>query len=218
MEPKDVLKRLDADFAIRIARRDESVLRDIQSAYERSLRRLLDCRLGPALNTHDIDDILSKTLLQVWTGYKEAHGMSVRGFYFSVGKRRLQDRLRMNLRRIRRDEKAMPDILAQARVRDPFPECVIDEELATTAGGSARAIGLLIDEAVRALNARQKRAFLRRFGAVGSNKWAKELETETGVPAKQWRKASDEARAKVRNFLADHGVRFSKEGGRYEVA
>jgi DNA-directed RNA polymerase specialized sigma24 family protein len=219
MEPNEALTRRDAEIASRIARLDESVLRDIQDAYERSLRRLLERSLGSALNDHDVDDILSQTLSQTWKGYGENRGGSVRHFYFSVGKRRLQDHLKRNLRRQRREEAAAAQIIAaRDRMSPPGDECILSEEVQATAAGTAKAVLTLVDDAVGTLTARQRRAFLCRFGAAGGDKWAKHLETETGVPAKQWRKASDEARVKVREHLIKHGVHYSREGGRYEVA
>ena len=76
----------------------------------------------------------------------------------------------------------------------------------------------MIDEAVAKLTDRQRTAFKRRFGAGGGKHWARCLETETGTPAKRWRKASDEAISKVRAYLIEHGVHYSHEEGCYEVA
>lgn len=140
-------------------------------------------------------------------------------FTSPFGKRRLKDRLKQNLRRQQREGTAALRITeTRGGAGAPADEYILNPDDIATATGAARAILKLVDDAVATLTARQRRAFLCRFGAAGGSKWAKDLETETGTPAQQWRKASDQARVKVRDHLVTHGVYYSNEGGRYEVA
>ena len=215
MASKEVLIKQDQDFARRLARRHEGVLHDVDRAYSGPLRRLLRRHLGPALNDHDIDEIVARALAETWHGFKAYSGRSVRSFYFQVGKCRLQDHLRKALRRREAIDEQLPKLASGPEKSEPPPDqALIEQETKLTQSRIMK----LIDEAVVLLTDRQRRAFERRFASGGGRAWAKHLEAETGVPAKRWRKASDEARQHVANYLDRRGVHFSKEGGRYEVA
>jgi DNA-directed RNA polymerase specialized sigma24 family protein len=211
----EAFEKLDAAFAARIAARDRNVVAEIERAYADPLRRQL-CRFrGPALNDHDIEDVLSQTIEETWNSFTPTHGTSLRSFYFHVGKRRLQDRLRANLRRLNRLDRHGPAILRLMQETSPAADqAAMDREVHSTNGQIVR----LIERAVTNLTKRQHLAFNRRFATGGGAHWAKQLEQETGIPAKQWRKASDEARTNIRTYLIRHGVRYSEEGGCYEVA
>jgi hypothetical protein len=215
MPTQEELTARDAGFAERLARKDRAVLGEIDRAYARPLQDLLRRFLGRALNDHDVDDILSQTLDETWKGFRIDLGASVRRFYFNVGKRRLQDRLRHNLRRLQAAQKHHPALLrAKVTIEPPSDHAAIEREYGQV---QPRIMGM-IKEALSKLTSRQQTAFRRRFACADGEHWAKRLAAETKISAKQWRKASDEARLHVRNYLIQHGVRFSREGGRYEVA
>lgn len=208
---KEALNKQDAAFSRRIARRDESVVTEIQLAYAGSLRRWLEGFRGPHLDDHDIDDVVAQATDEVWTKFDPARGSTVRAFFFGVAKRRFQDRLRRNSRRRRAELEAARIVDATAE-NEPMPEQVLaDRE------SNAR-LSRMVEHAVDHLTDRQRKAFNRRFAVGGGNHWAKRLEEETGTPSKQWRKASAEGLSKIREYLIDHGVQYSREEGRYEVA
>lgn len=210
----EALHNQDAAFAKQLALRDESVLRDIERAYAAPLRQLLRRHVGALLDEHDVDDILAQTLEYMWRGFDSKKGSSVRSFFFHVGKRRLQDRLRRNSRRRSADLYGLKLVDGKTQIEPPADEALIRRATRETHGR----IMAIIGEAAAELTNRQRTAFKRRFGAGGGEYWAKQLEAETGTPAKQWRKASDEARSKVRAYLIENGVHYSEEGGHYEVA
>ena len=211
---KEALNKQDAAFARRIARRDESVVRKLERAYATPLRQHLARSRGTFLDGHDIDDIVAQALDAVWNTFHRNRGSSVRWFFFHVAKRRLQDRLRRNSSRRNAELEAARIADVEARNESTPDEVLADQDNCET---DARINGML-EDAVDRLTERQRKALNRRFIAGGGPHWAKRLEEETGTPAKQWRKASDEARSIVRAYLVDHGVRYSREGGRYEVA
>lgn len=210
----DALKQRDERFAQRLAKRERSVLFEIDQAYAPALRHLL-CRFrGKWLNDEDIADILQLALLAVWTDYKQEGGASVRGFYFNVGRKRLLDGLK---RASRREELyAKLSSAAAARASDESTPLALNEMIDVQK--TLAQIMPLIHEAVLHLTSRQQTAFRRRFLSNADDGWAKKLESETGIAAQRWRKASDEARKKVAKFLKQKDVRYSEEGGHYEFA
>lgn len=179
---KEALDKQDGLFAKRLARRDESVIKAIEGAYAAQLRQLLARSRGPALDEHDIDDIVARTLEDTWNGFDQKQGASVRAFFFHVAKRRLQDRLRRNSRRRQFESRGPRVAHAEVRTEPPADAVIIDREIHGTHG---RIIGM-IGEAVAKLTERQRTAFKRRFAAGGGKHWAQRLETETGTPAKRW--------------------------------
>lgn len=215
MASKEVLIKQDQDFARRLAHRDQGVLHDIDRAYSGPLRRLLRRHLGPALNDHDIDEIVCKALIETWNGFKADSRHSVRGFYFRVGKCRLQDHLRTTLRRRKLADEHLPKLALGQQTSEPTPQQALIEKEAKLIRSH---VLKLCDEAVGQLTKRRQLAFRRRFACGRGAAWAKQLEAETGSPAKAWRKASDEAKKQVADYLAHRGVHYSEEGGRYEVA
>lgn len=208
---RDDRNKLDGGFAERIARHDESVVADIQQAYGESLRKKIESFRGPRLNEHDIDDVIAQAVNETWTSYVVDRGLTVRAFLFRVAKRRTQDRLRRNYRRQTAELEAAKISAITLEGQPAADELFSQRE-------SYVAVIQLVDAALDTLTDRQRTAFKRRFAAGDRSGWAKLLEQETGIPAKQWRKASDDALKKVRAYLNSHGVRFSRQEGHYEVA
>lgn len=215
MADRDVLTAQDEELAEQLRQKDEAVLTKIDRAYSGKLRQLLRRHRGPALDEDGIDEIVFQSLHETWKDFRAGAGSSVRAFYFRVAKSRLQDRLRRFLRQQELAEVHHPKLATPDVSQEPSPE---DRAIVREAQEFHKPIMALIDKALQTRSPRQRTAFLRRFASGGGSNWAQELEKETGVPAKQWRKASDQAKNHVEAYLIEKGVRYSQEGGRYEVA
>jgi RNA polymerase sigma factor (sigma-70 family) len=209
------LKKRDALFAARLARHDESVLEAIDQAYAPALRVLLRQGRGKNFGDEDIEEILNDVLKTVWETYDPESGAAVRTFYFNVARARRIDRLRQTGRYRAALEKVKSAIGEATLCGDQTPDVVLER---IESGQIAVRIRALIDDAVESLTPRQRLAFTRRFASENSESWAKELAAERGMSAQYWRKASDEARQKVKKFLISNGVTYSEKGGHYEVA
>lgn len=75
----------------------------------------------------------------------------------------------------------------------------------------------LVEEGLQLLSEKQRTAFERRF-YFNDKRWAKNLEVETGVSARNWSKSAVDAKSKMEAFLAENGVKYNEEEGYYEVA
>jgi DNA-directed RNA polymerase specialized sigma24 family protein len=210
----NALKKRDEIFAKRLARQDESVLREIDRAYAPGLRRLLRKARGDGLNDDDIEEILADTLLDVWLKYGPRCGAAVRTYYFISGKANLIDRLRTNDRYRCALEKVRSTIGSASDSVGNVSDVVFDR---IERSNIAAQIKLLIDESLGMLTPRQRLAFTHRFKSGNSDSWAKDLAVDQGRSPQYWRKASDEARLKVRDFLTQSGVTYSSKGGQYEI-
>ncbi len=215
MANRDVLERRDKGFANRLAKRDESVLAEIDRAYSSNLRQLLRRNRGSALNNYDIDGIVYQSLYETWNRYRKGEGSTVRGFYFRVAKCRLQDRLRQIHREQRVTTEHLPALAIQENRNDFDPAHRLLTRETNQAYGR---IMILISNALAELTDRQRTAFKKRFAPGRASNWAQQLEGETKITAKQWRKASHQAKEHIKKYLIRHGVHYSQEGGCYEVA
>lgn len=202
----------DKGFETRIRDRDESVLREIDRACRGRLYRLLSRFDGPRLTREDFEDIANAILLEVWQGFRIDGGLSVRSFYFLVGKRRAQDLLRS---RRRREYDSRLYVMASVDSSNPTPEdaAVFNESVSIN-----QKIRRHIENGLSRLTQIQRTAFLRAGAAGGGEHWAVQLERETGRLAQRWRKEASVARKRIKAYLEGQGVRYSREGGHYEIA
>lgn len=204
------LKALDAAFARRLGQRDGSVMVEIDRIYGRVLRRRLQRFRGEGLKDSDIDDLVQEVLRNLWTNYHEGSG-PVSSFVFAVAKTLRQSHFRRFYRLQARHhayEQAGPVQTSDSLT--PY-------EISANADENRHIMPLVNQACEECLTDLQRAALARRMRAARTSHWAKQLERETGKPAKQWRKASDDAIENVRVYLARHGVDLM-DGGRYGVA
>jgi len=201
----------DRHFAEKIHARDESVIAELDAAYAGRIHRLLRSRLQPA----DIDVVIQSSLLAIWKDFRIDGGNTVAGLLFQVAKRKAVD----VLRQLYRDKHRLERVGLTKRDSDfedrdtPAKQLEAEEQKQ-----SDRDLLSRIEEACDELSSkRQQTAFRRRFLTECNTNWAKELESETQIPAKTWRKTSDDAKKKVLKVLAENGTVF-REGERHEVA
>lgn len=205
------LRERDRRFAEKIHARDDSVIAELDAAYAGRIHQLLRSRLQPA----DIDVVFQESLLAVWKDFRIDGGNTVTGLLFQVTKRKATD----FLRQLYRDKHRLERVGLTKRDSDfenrdtPAKQLEADEQKILD-----RELLAKIEDACDELtNKRQQIAFRRRFLAGCNTNWAKELESETQIPAKTWRKTSDDAKRKILKMLAENGTVF-REGERHEVA
>ena len=207
MADADESRKRDADFACRLESRDFSVVAEIERHYIPALLARLRLGIGSYFNEQDAEDVVNEALLTVWRSYNGAAGKSVRGFLFDVARCRMVDCMRR--RRVER--------MHLPKLADNREDIEVSSNQALADGGylSIDTIHELIEGALAGLSPRQKTAFRRRFLDRTETAWAKDLESETKYPARNWRKASDEARQHVEEHLKQNGIIFDNEGGQY---
>lgn len=207
----------DRDFARRLAVKDPRVLFDIDAAYSRHLRGRLMKHCGSGFTEDDVKSIVQDSLQVVWQRFDPNRGASVRAFYFGVAGRKRLARLKEIGREVFRAENGCELAeLAICESRGP-DQRVTDAESAREEIELAPALRLLLDRAFKLLTPRQRRAFEYYCQQPGYG-WAKSLAKELGGTPRAWRKAKREATMKIAPFLELHGVRFSREEGRFELA
>ena len=212
MAAQDVesLRHLDRQFGEKIHRRDESVIAEIDRTYSGPLYGLLKDKLQHA----DIDSVIQESIFELWKNFRIDRGPSVRALLFQIARNKCSD----VLRRTYRQRELIDRKCALARTTDlEDHDGPVAHLEAREKAKADRDVLELVETACNSLSERQATAFRRRFLSGAAVSWAKELEEETQISAKNWRKYSDDAKKNVMTFLRQNGVAFS-EGGRHEVA
>ena len=162
---------VEVDLLDRLQRRDPSALTEIAHLYGSHLRHLVRRFLGS--DPDAVESILDDALLAVWRSFDPRRN-SIRGFLFTVAKRRVIDELRRARRSAAPGNSQHPLSLAD-EIRgmssdhtDPSA-CLVSDE-------TRQALAVAMDE----LTARERRAVHARFLASPGDAWAARLEKETG--------------------------------------
>jgi len=206
-EEAEPIDTQDQRFARRLKDRDHSVLVEIQQAYEEQILGLLTRRL----QSQDAATAFNEALLNLWHKYAPERGATVRGFLSGVARRRMIDLIRARTREKKKVNAILQSAEAEELVHPGQPEDAIlsREEQAEVSEKLQE-----VEKACEKLTPLQKQAFKRRFLEKTGTNWAKELEEETEISAKAWRKHSASALKRVRKLVADS----SAKGVRNEVA
>lgn len=194
----DPLVARDQGLKERLVNRDESVLVDIDEAYRRPISALLEQQLQRS----DADAVFNEALDNLWSDYRPDGGASVRSFLSQVARRRMIDLIRQRSRQ--RNQLAI--ILENSATDDMFESKLPEHRVLSREEQDLVTEKLrLVENACKELTPLQRRAFQRRFLAKTDKEWAKELESETEIPAKSWRKYSDSALKRVRKIIQVEG-------------
>ncbi len=199
---------MDAALGRRIASGDTSVVRDIAKVYAGPLRKRLRRDLSD-FDDDDIESVIHDSLFDVFRKYDPARGASVRTFLFMVARGHAGRRLRVRRVETRFGRISSLDALPEAcAAAVPAPDqALLDEELWEA-----------VDEACRdKMTDRERLAFRARFGPKVAMGWAEQLAKAHGGTAQSWRKASDDAKQKLRLHLESKGYGFAARGGNDEL-
>lgn len=196
-EESDPFDKEDQRFRERLAARDRTVLIEISETYKSPIMGLLLQQLQRA----DAEEAFNEALLNLWQDYRGDAGSSVRHFLGFVAKRRMIETINKRTRQRR---------LADQILRFPDVNDAVDSRTAERAMLSREdqvevdALLMRIDSAMTKLNPKQQLAIRRRFLESSDKKWAKKLEAETQVPAKEWRKHSDSGIKKIQKIVSQN--------------
>ena len=197
-------KELDAAWSERLSAGDPTVWEEVVREYDPPLRSLLAKSVGRGLTEEDVDDVLQESFKTLFVEFRPARSGSISNFLFRVAGRQRDLSLRRYYRRQlpgTGDHDGDFEIAAGERY-DPGWRLAARQNAA-----EERAVLREVDACVRnGLTARQRQAFEGRINAENPKRWAKEMELRTGIDAKAWRRADDEARQRIRSWLEARGL------------
>lgn len=213
-EESEASHHRDDDFATRIAKRDKTVLAEIDRAYAPSVFGKNQSKIGPRFSREDLNEVVQDALLDVWQKYDAELGkMTLRAYFFDRAKFRTLDRLRKNYRSLQ--HKTVVQLVKEEHCSNEFkPSRRLEAKEVTI---KECEVLDLVDALVEKLTVRQRTAFEHRF-YTNDPRWAQTLEATTGISARKWSKAAVDAKKKVEKALVSKGVRYNEEDGHYEVA
>lgn len=195
----------DAELARRLAEGDPRAPTDIFCEYETFLKHLFEKSKGQGLGDEDIEDLVQETFAAFFRSFRAERGGNVRGLLFKIaGAQRDRWFRRIYARRIAAsrcgdDTSALPGPESAEPIARLLSRYWADDR-------EAAALRVVHELARSKLTKRQHKALEAWMNAETGGHWAKALEGETGVSAKAWRCACDEARQRVRAELEARGL------------